>query len=169
MQSAISRGVYIRILLVLHKSTFFMDDGRGKLMACHIKFLTESLPMPTFNPFIRAKYLFHTFGYLIRAATLESPSRRALCFESLIIKQWLQWYSTQLYLYKRSLGIKAIIYIFPNVMWSLADYNALSNNFIIIVLKIKLMSEIKTLLCLTKKFKGVWNGILMSQNKWMDK
>ena len=40
-------------------------------------------------------------------------------------------------------------------MWSLADYNALSNNFIIIVLKIKLMSEIKTLLCLTKKFKGV--------------
>ena len=36
MQSAISRGVSIEILLVPHRITkFFTDDGKGKSMARH--------------------------------------------------------------------------------------------------------------------------------------
>ena len=43
MQSAISRGVSIEILLVLHKiTTFFTDNSEGKLMDRNRAFLTRS-------------------------------------------------------------------------------------------------------------------------------
>ena len=65
-------------------------------MARHGTFSTQSPPMPKFNAFIGAKYLFHTLGYLLRPATMESPNRRVLGFTSLIIEQWLRRYSIQL-------------------------------------------------------------------------
>ena len=80
MQSAISRGVSVGILLVPHRITFFTDDGKGKWMAHHRTFSTRFPPMPNFNAFIRAKYLFHTLGYLLRPVTMESPNRRVLGF-----------------------------------------------------------------------------------------
>ena len=71
MQSAISRGVSIEILLVLRRiTTFFTDDGEGKSMARHRKFLAPSPPMPKFNEFIGVKYSFHTLGYLLRILNL---------------------------------------------------------------------------------------------------
>ena len=91
MQPAISRGVSIEILLVPHRiTTFFTYDSKGKSMARHRTFSTRSLPMPKFNGFIWAKYPFHTLGYLLSPATMESPNRRVLGFESLILKQWLR-------------------------------------------------------------------------------
>ena len=91
MQSAISRGVSIGILLVAHRfTTFFTDDGKGKSKARHRTFHTESPPVPMFNAFIGAKCLFHTLGYLLGPATMESPNRRVLGFASLIIEQWLR-------------------------------------------------------------------------------
>ena len=46
MQSAISRGVSIEIILVLHRiTTFFTDDGKGKSIARHRTFSTRSPPM----------------------------------------------------------------------------------------------------------------------------
>ena len=66
MQSAISRGVSIGILLVPHRiTTFFTDGGTGKLMVRHRTFSTRSPLMPKFNAFIAAKYLFHSLGYLL--------------------------------------------------------------------------------------------------------
>ena len=60
MQFAITWEVSIMILLVPHKiTTFFTDDGKGKLMAPHRTFLTRPPLMPKFNAFIGAKYLFH--------------------------------------------------------------------------------------------------------------
>ena len=59
IQSAISRGVSIGILLVPHRiTTFFTDGGTGKLMVRHRTFSTRSPLMPKFNgkifvPFIR--------------------------------------------------------------------------------------------------------------------
>ena len=74
------------MLLVPHRiTTFFTDDDKGKSMARHRKFLMRSPPMPRFNAFIGAKYSFDTLGYLHRRATMESPNRRVLGFESLII------------------------------------------------------------------------------------
>ena len=97
IESAISRGVSIGILLVLHKiTTFFMDDGKGKLMARHRTFLKWSLPLPKFSAFIGAKYSFHALGYLLSPATTESLNIRVLVFESLMKGQWLRWYLTQL-------------------------------------------------------------------------
>ena len=97
MQSVISWGVLIEILLVPHRiTTFFTDDGKGKSMAHHRTFLTWSPPMPKFTAFIGEKYSFHTLGCLLRPGTMESPNRRVLGFKSLIIEQWLWWYSTQL-------------------------------------------------------------------------
>ena len=49
MQSAMSQGVSIGILLVPHRiTTFFMDDSKGKLMAPHRAFSTQHPPMPKF-------------------------------------------------------------------------------------------------------------------------
>ena len=91
MQSAKLRGVSTELLLVPHRiKTFFTDDGKGKSMARYRKFSTRSPPMPKFIAFIGAKYSFHALGYLLRTATMESPNRRVLCFESLIMKQWLR-------------------------------------------------------------------------------
>ena len=87
MQSAISWGVSIGILLVPHRFTFFTDESKGKSMACHRTFSTRSPPIPNFNAFIWSKYSFHTLGYLLKPAAMESPNRRVLGFESLIIKQ----------------------------------------------------------------------------------
>ena len=43
MQSALSRGVSIGILLVPHRNTtFFTDDGKGKSMDRHRTFSTRS-------------------------------------------------------------------------------------------------------------------------------
>ena len=57
MQSAISQGVWIEILLVPHRiTTFFTDDGKGKLMARHRTFSTRSPPMPKFNAFIPSNH-----------------------------------------------------------------------------------------------------------------
>ena len=84
MQLAISWEVSIEIILVpLRITTFFKDYGKGKLMARHITFSTRSPPRPKFNAFIWAKYSFLTLGYLLRPATMESPNRRGLGFESL--------------------------------------------------------------------------------------
>ena len=91
MQSAISWGVSVGILLVLHRiTTFFMDDSKGKLTAHYRTFSMQSPPMPKFNVFIGAKYSFHTLGCLLRPARMESPNRKVLGFESLIIEQWFQ-------------------------------------------------------------------------------
>ena len=90
MQSAISQGVSTEILLVPHRiTTFFKDDSKDKSMAHHRTFSTQSSSMPKFSAFIWAKYSFHTLGYLLRPAMMESPNRRVLGFESLILKQWL--------------------------------------------------------------------------------
>ena len=76
MQLAISRGVSYGILLVPHRITiFFTGDGKGKSIARHGTFSTRSPPVTKFNAFIGAKYSFHTFGYLLRPATMVSPSR----------------------------------------------------------------------------------------------
>ena len=89
MQSAISRGVSIGILLVSHRiTTFFTDDSKGKSMSRHRVFSTRSPQILKFNEFIGVKYSFHTLGYLL--ATVKSPERRVLGFESFIIKQWLR-------------------------------------------------------------------------------
>ena len=83
IQSAISLGVSIEILLIPHRiTTFFTDDGKGKSMVHHRTFSTRSPPMPKFNAFIWAKYSFHTF----MPPPMESPNRRVLGFESLILK-----------------------------------------------------------------------------------
>ena len=59
MQSAISRVVYIGILLVPQRITiFFTDDGKDKSMARHRTFSTRSPLMPKFNAFVGAKYSF---------------------------------------------------------------------------------------------------------------
>ena len=90
VQSAMSRGVSIGMLLVPHKiTTFFTDESKGKSMAHHRTFSMQSPPMPKFNAFIGVKYSFHTLGYLLRPAMMESPNRRVLGFAFLIIKQWL--------------------------------------------------------------------------------
>ena len=90
MQSAMSQGVSIGILLVPHRiTTFFMDDGKGKLMAPHRAFSTQHPPMPKFITFVGVKYSFHTLRYLLRLAMMESHNRRVLGFVSLIIEQWL--------------------------------------------------------------------------------
>ena len=69
MQSGISRGVSIEILLVPHRITiFFSDDGIGKLMACQRTLSMGFPPMPKFNALIQTKYSLHTLGYLIRPA-----------------------------------------------------------------------------------------------------
>ena len=61
MQSAISRGCNRLYYGVPHRiTTFFTDDGKGKSMARHRIFSMQSPPVPKFNAFIRAKYLFHT-------------------------------------------------------------------------------------------------------------
>ena len=45
MQSAISQGVSIGILLVLHSFTiFFIDNSKGQLLAFHRIFLRQSPP-----------------------------------------------------------------------------------------------------------------------------
>ena len=92
MQSAISRGVSIGVLLLVpHRITiFFTDDGKGKSMAPHSTILTRSAPVPKFNAFIGAEYSFYILKYLLRPAKIKSLSRRVLSFESLIIKQWLR-------------------------------------------------------------------------------
>ena len=64
-----------------HRITaFFTDDGKGKSMALHRIFSTQSSPMPNFNAFIRVKYSFHTLRYLLRPAMMESPNRKVLGF-----------------------------------------------------------------------------------------
>ena len=93
MQSAISRGVSIGVLLLVpHRITiFFTDDGKGKSMTPHSTILTRSAPVLKFNAFIGAEYSFYLFFfYPLRPAKMESLSRRVLSFESLIIKQWLR-------------------------------------------------------------------------------
>ena len=80
-------------------------------MARHRTFSTRYPPLPKFNTFIGAKYSFHTLGYLLRHATMESPNRRVFGFAFLIINQWLRWYSIQLDLLKCFVRIKAIVYI----------------------------------------------------------
>ena len=80
MQSAISQGLSIGILLVPHRITFFMNNSKGKLMACHITFSTQSPTMPKFYTFFGVKYSFHTLGYLLRLAAMESPNSRVLGF-----------------------------------------------------------------------------------------
>ena len=88
MQLVISWGVSIGILLVPHRiTTFFTDDSKDKLMTRHRTFSTQSPPVPKFNAFIGVKYSFHTLGYLLRPATMESPNRRVLGFAFLIITQ----------------------------------------------------------------------------------
>ena len=63
MQSAISWGVSIGILLVPHRiTTFFTDYGKGKSMTRHRAFSTRSPPIPKFNAFIGAKCSFHILG-----------------------------------------------------------------------------------------------------------
>ena len=82
MQSAISQGVSIGILLVPHRiTTFLMDDGKGKLMAPHRAISSRHPPIPKFNTFVGVKYSFHTLRYLLRLATMESPNRRILGFD----------------------------------------------------------------------------------------
>ena len=89
MQSAVPRGESIGTLLVLQRiAIFFMDDGKDKSMTRHRT--VRPHPMSKFNAFTRAKYSFHTFRYPLRPALMESPSRRVLDLESLIIKQWLR-------------------------------------------------------------------------------
>ena len=91
MQSALLLGVSIRILLVPHRiTTFFMGDVKCESMAHHRTFSMGSPPMLKFKAFIGAKYSFCALGYLLRPATMESPNRRVLGFESLILKQWLR-------------------------------------------------------------------------------
>ena len=71
------------VLLVLHRiTTFFKDNGKGKLMAHHRTSSTWSPPMSMFNPFIGAKYSFHTLAHLLRLATAEYSGKRVLDFES---------------------------------------------------------------------------------------
>ena len=70
------------MLLVLHRIT--ADDGKVKWMAHNRTFSMQFPPMPKFSTFIRMKYSFHTLGYLLTPATMESPNRRLLVFESLI-------------------------------------------------------------------------------------
>ena len=41
--------------------------------------------MPKLSAFIETKYSFHTFGHLFRPAIMESPKRKMLAFELLII------------------------------------------------------------------------------------
>ena len=77
MQSAISQGLSVGILLVPHRITFFMNNSKGKLMTYHITFSTQS---PKFYTFIGVKYSFHTLGYLLRLAAMESPNSRVLGF-----------------------------------------------------------------------------------------
>ena len=91
MQSALSRGVSSRILLVPHRIiTFLTDDGKAKLMALYRTFSMRSPPVSKFSAFIGAKYQFHILGYLLGPARMESSNRRVLGFESLIIEQWLR-------------------------------------------------------------------------------
>ena len=83
MQLAILWGASIGILLVPHRITiFFMDNRKGKSMAHHKTFSMQTSPMSKFDVFSAAKYSFHTFGYLLRPATMESLSRRVLGFKS---------------------------------------------------------------------------------------
>ena len=88
IQSALSRGESAATLFVSHRiAIFFMDDGKAKSIAHRRTFSARSPPTHKFNAFVGAKYSFHTFGYLLRPATMESPSRG---LESLIITQWLR-------------------------------------------------------------------------------
>ena len=60
MQSAISRGISIGILLVQHRiTTFFTDDNKSKLMARHRTFSTQSPSMPKFIAFIENIHFIH--------------------------------------------------------------------------------------------------------------
>ena len=79
MQSAVSCGESIGTLSALHRITlFFTDNNKGKTMASHRTFLMQSPPTPKFSAFIRSKYQFHTFGYLLRPVMMESSTRRTL-------------------------------------------------------------------------------------------
>ena len=77
IQSAISVGKSIKILLDPHNViTFFSDGGIGWFMACQSTFSSQSLPIPEFNYLKQVKYLCRTFEYLQRPAIMESSSKK---------------------------------------------------------------------------------------------
>ena len=54
-------------------------------MVCLRTFSKRTLAMPKLSAFIGTKYSFHTFGHLFRPVIMESPKRKMLAFELLII------------------------------------------------------------------------------------
>ena len=59
MQSAISRGVSIGMLLVSHRiTTFFTDDGKGISMSRHRAFSTRSPPILKFKLRLKTQICF---------------------------------------------------------------------------------------------------------------
>ena len=93
MQSAISQGVSIGILLVRHRiTTFFTDDGKGKQMARHRTFSTQSSPMPKFNAFIGAKYSFHTLGKDFIWPWIQCTKYKSSCPMNTVYGRYKQYY-----------------------------------------------------------------------------
>ena len=81
MQSVISQGESVEMLLVLHWTTIFcMNDGSGKLMAGQSTFSTRSPPMHKFTAFSDTQYFFHIIWYRANPAMMESPNRNVLGF-----------------------------------------------------------------------------------------
>ena len=77
IQSAISKGEFVKSLLVLHNTTtFFSDEGINRFLVHQSTFSTWSPPIPKFNAFNGVKYLCHTFKYLEKPAIMESPSNK---------------------------------------------------------------------------------------------
>ena len=109
MQSAISWGESVEILLVSHWTTIFRtDDGSGKLMAHQSTFSTRPPPVPKFILFSDTKYFFHLIWFCASPAMIESPNKSVLEFLTFIVRQWLRWHSIQLDLLKRPRAMKAI-------------------------------------------------------------
>ena len=76
MQSAISWGESVEILLVSHWTTIFRtDDGSGKLMAHQSTISTRPPPVPKFILFSDTKYFFHLIWFCASPAMIESPNK----------------------------------------------------------------------------------------------
>ena len=54
-------------------------------MVCQRTFSKRTFAMSNLGAFIWTKYSLHTFGHLFRPAIMESPKRKVLAFEPLII------------------------------------------------------------------------------------
>ena len=120
MQSAISQGESVEMLLALHWNTIFCtNDGSGKLMACQSTFSSWSPPIHKFTAFSDTQYFFHIIWYHASPAMMESPNRNVLGFVTLIVRQWLQWNSIQLDLLKRPRAFKTI----KNIPKNKADFD----------------------------------------------